>query len=55
MKFMPVVIQVLPPNTVLPSKLTIAKVPTNHTQVGSPLDFFFGSCGGCSDIKHSLS
>jgi hypothetical protein len=23
--------------------------------VGRPLDFFFGSCGGCSDINHSLS
>ena len=55
MKFMPVVIQVLPPNTTLPSKLTIAKVPTNQAQVGRPLDFFFGSCGGCSDINHSLS
>jgi hypothetical protein len=51
MKFIPVVIQVLPPNTTLPSKLTIAKVPTNQTQVGRPLDFFFGSCGGCSDMK----
>jgi hypothetical protein len=52
MKFIPVVIQVLPPKTTLPSKLTIAKVPTNQTQVGRPLDFFFGSCGGCSVIGY---
>jgi len=50
--FMLAVIQVFPPNTTLPSKLTITKVPTNQTQVGRPLEFFFGSCGGCSVIGY---
>jgi hypothetical protein len=40
-----VVIQVFPPNTTLPIRLTIAKVPTNQTQVGAPFFFFLGSPG----------
>jgi hypothetical protein len=38
-KFTPEVIQVLPPKITFPSKDTITKVPTNQTQVGSPLGF----------------
>jgi hypothetical protein len=44
-KLMLVVIQVLPPKTTFPSRLTIAKVPTNQTQVGAPFFSFLGSPG----------
>jgi len=44
-KFTLDVIQVLPPKTTFPSKETIAKVPTNKTQVGRPLPFFFLPAG----------
>jgi hypothetical protein len=47
-KFVLVVIQVLPPKKALPSRLTTAKAPMNHIQVGAPLDFLFGPCGRCS-------
>jgi hypothetical protein len=49
-KFVLAVIQVLPPKTTFPTRLTTAKVPMNQIQVGAPLDFFLGSSGFSSLI-----